>query len=286
MNEILNALKVIPSDTIVAKYMVIDGVYTAERMINEIENNTQLGQNFITDLINIGFDLVIRKAKRIISFEYEEVGLRKRLKSAIAQTRCRKIEQAQTDYYMNGIAHLYFDNHTPIQRQEFYKNISDRLINRLKNELSIPPPRTGDNNGKAISHWLDDNKESLLALLTELLAQEFKVATNKDNKKYLRDIAEITLQGIAHEIRMFALNLTALRWGAGRYPNFAEFCDAKASIYEGWWTIPVKHIKNNEWLGQVVLDAEGNIIEEYTTTRDEIREIISKYSTVGTHSVC
>ena len=60
--QIIAILQEVPSDTVIQRFM--SRTDTAESLIQEIESNTDTGLEFITNLLRISRDMIIRQAVR------------------------------------------------------------------------------------------------------------------------------------------------------------------------------------------------------------------------------
>lgn len=63
MKEVLiQLLGELPANTVVARYMMPDGVFTAVRMIGELEQDSEVGRQWAGDLLRVSRDMLVRKA--------------------------------------------------------------------------------------------------------------------------------------------------------------------------------------------------------------------------------
>ena len=155
--------------------------------------------------------------------------------------------------------------------------LAERLTARLENDFSVIPPRAGDYEGKAVSHWFTEYQNRFIELLTELIAEAAGEVTEEQRQHKLenaRDVAQRVLPQLMPELRAFALRQTALRWGASKYPNFVVFGRPEYSGGEPPWVVPLEHAPTHRRVGQVTLDSEGNIHADKTSTRQEVREAL------------
>lgn len=60
--EIIDLLSEVPGDTVIQRFM--SRTDTAESLIMEIEANTAIGQEFMTSLLRISRDIIVRQAAR------------------------------------------------------------------------------------------------------------------------------------------------------------------------------------------------------------------------------
>jgi hypothetical protein len=161
----------------------------------------------------------------------------------------------------------------------YLQEIARKLVIRLDEDLSVAPPRSGENNGQAVTAWLARYNEHFLRILPEAIADAAGPASSEgerqDRLANTREVAEKVLPQVMPELRAFALRRTALRWGARKYPNFVEFGSPEFAADERIWTVPLEHIRTHKRVGQVVLDVEGNVREDRTTTSHQVRETLT-----------
>lgn len=179
---------------------------------------------------------------------------------------------------MEPAATPYDQNAAPPTKNSAKTNnvgISIRLMERLDDDISISAPRSGDAGGRAVSDWIARHKERFVGILADLLVESSGNGTAEAQAERLnnaRDVAEKVLSQVLPELRAFALGRIALRWGAGKYPNFVVIGRPQYRADENQWRVPLEYARIQKHIGEIVLDDEGNVLAEATTTRQQARE--------------
>ncbi len=168
---------------------------------------------------------------------------------------------------------------TPKMQAELQR-IADKtvqLLKRLDSDFSVAAPRSGDADGHAVSDWLARYEEHFVRILAELFVDASGNGTAEQQTTRMREAretAEMVLPQVLPELRKFALGRVALRWGASKYPNFIVMGHPEYVPDAKQWRIPLEYARIQKRIGQIVLDDEGNVLTEATTTRQQVREVI------------
>jgi hypothetical protein len=144
------------------------------------------------------------------------------------------------------------------------------VVQAFDDEASIRVPRGEDLRRNEFALWLSGLREMLRAALTAAVAQEL-VGTPPGSEIRTR-LAERVWAAAAEEFRQWAVRGMAAGW-TSRNLVIGSLLGVPERI-AGGWRVPLGVPGYGPDLGQVTLDEDGNVLNELTTSRDELRRLI------------
>ncbi|HZT43912.1 MAG TPA: hypothetical protein VFA07_17225 [Chthonomonadaceae bacterium] len=162
----------------------------------------------------------------------------------------------------------------PENKEKFNKCIQ-RAILSVMEDVSIRIPRTESERQNEFEHWLAAYREKLGPAMEEAFRIEFpSLYKHKQLRpQTIRQTVEEHLWPlIEDELRSYAIRGVASAWVS---KHMGDATTIGLPQREGsYWRVPLGVNKYGENLGQVVLDADGNVITDLTTTRKQLLEVI------------
>lgn len=146
----------------------------------------------------------------------------------------------------------------------------EAALDTVKADVSLRVPRTEAERQNAFAGWLAEQRVKYEAAMQSAVRSEF-AALAEDS------VGNIVTAYVWPEVEAF-LRSFVLRYQAGvwvcKYMGDATTIGLPEPDGD-YWRIPLGIAKYGENLGQIVLDADGNVILHLTSTRQQLSEKIS-----------
>ena len=161
---------------------------------------------------------------------------------------------------------IFIDNWTTTALQQFW------------NDTSVRVPRTLSERADGLAVWLEGFRLKMRSEFEKGFRHQFASMSNHLPPSY---VAEVFDQNVWPEIKpdvhRYAMYGFAAAW-AGRY--LGDATTIGAPVWDGQlWHVPLGIKGHGDNLGQIVLDADGEVIAEQTTTRISLLEAIRSEAT-------
>lgn len=142
----------------------------------------------------------------------------------------------------------------------------EAAVAAIVNEVGLQVPRSEAERRNAFADWLAEQHDRLRPLLQAEWQKAFPELADADA------LGECLWSDVANWLRVYALRGQAAKWISHNMGNATTLGLPQRT--ETGWRIPIGVSGYGEELGQIVLDADGNVLLEQTTTHQHILEQI------------
>jgi hypothetical protein len=142
----------------------------------------------------------------------------------------------------------------------------------LTDDASIRPPRTEAERRNSFAVWLAGCRNRIGPAIEAELWRQFPVLIEKlgDPEAIME---QIVWPQVEEDLRRWAIRAQAAAWVSRHMGDLTTI--GRPERVDIHWRVPLGIEGYGDNLGQVVLDTDGTVIPELTTTRDEMLEKIS-----------
>jgi len=138
----------------------------------------------------------------------------------------------------------------------------------VQTDVTLRPPKTANERQNGFAAWLAKEQAKFWPAIEQAIAQRLSVVPASDI------VQQVYVQQVQVEVekllRTFALRYYAGLWVSKRMGD-AVFLQAPEPQGD-YWCVSLGVVNYQESVGQVILDSEGHIIEEQSTTRQQLLE--------------
>jgi len=161
-------------------------------------------------------------------------------------------------------------------RPEIDRWISEAM-RRFLEDASVRLPRTEAARRNGMESWLEQRRLKLDASLQEAFPHQFpSLAQNLSPSLITRVFDELVWPQVKPEVQSYAIFGFASAW-VGRHMGDATTVGTPRC--DGWrWYVPIGVSGHGSDLGRIVLNLDGEVIPELTTTRRDLLEAIREPS--------
>ena len=137
----------------------------------------------------------------------------------------------------------------------------------------LRPPRMVEQRTNAFAAWLEEWRSKFAPFIASALRCEAAdVFADMPDSILAEVIARQIWPGVVPLLQSCALTYQAAEWGRKHLGDATTYYDP---IQEGSnWRVPIGNVSKSDPMGQIVLDADGNVIESLTSTRAQLLEKI------------
>lgn len=149
-----------------------------------------------------------------------------------------------------------------------------RCIDFIKTDTSRRVPRAEADRANAFERWLDRYQRRLDPVIEAEARQEFPDLFGQEERTVEATalLHDRIWPGVADFLREYAVRGQAAAW-VGRHMGDATTIGWPERIGDRW-RVALGVMGYGEDLGQVILDSDGNILPDETTTREQVLEVI------------
>lgn len=159
------------------------------------------------------------------------------------------------------------------QTKEGLRRCAVNALAAINAELSLRVPKTEQERQNAFAFWLEGYRVKIGLEGQKQFAIEFPGIFQNLSEDTIRDVVdELVWPDVESFLRSYAIRYQAGLWGRRHFGD--------ATIYgvpvrdEDTWIVPLSVARYGNNLGRIVLDADGNVIEDLSSTRVQLLERI------------
>lgn len=153
--------------------------------------------------------------------------------------------------------------------KEGLQRCADAAIEKLKADLTLRVPRDPEDRADGFAQWLGIWKDRLSPAIQDEFHRQFPPIAERLSPDYLSDmVSELVWPQVKPTLLAFAIRGLARPWVSGKLGDALLL--GIPEFLAGEWIVPLWLNGHSGILGQVVLDHNGNIVQERNPTREQL----------------
>ena len=158
----------------------------------------------------------------------------------------------------------------PAAHQAAVQRAIEIALEAVKRDYSLRPPRSDEDRANGFADWLTRQRQKQEPMMREAVSATFADDAPLDEATTQRYIECCVWPEVEEWLEDYALGYYAGAWVRGHYGD--AIYTSPSERFGALWRVPLGVNGYGKNMGQIVLDNEGNVIEDLTTTRLEILE--------------
>lgn len=158
------------------------------------------------------------------------------------------------------------------EMQDLFTNLAQRIVARVKCATQILGPRRPAKASAPVTDWFNEYEDRFLEISQDAFRAEMPDLFARRQTDIRQFLIENLWPLVKPELVKYAIHHIATQLVARRYSDATVVMQPEPC--ESGWRLALRIHNQDRELGQVVLDMEGNVIEDQTTTREAFREAL------------
>ncbi len=159
------------------------------------------------------------------------------------------------------------------QTKEGLQRCAVNALAVINANLALRVPKTEQERQNAFSIWLEGYRDKIGLEVQKQFAVEFPgIFQNLSEDTIRTTIDELVWPNVESFLRSYAIRYQAGLWGRRRFGDATIY--GEPSRDGNTWVVPLSVARYGNNLGRIVLDADGNVIENLSTTPMQLLESI------------